>query len=153
MNLFDAAITLLLVFAIFVTIKLYRRINKVQSLSENVSIFLKKFGYHTQQIANQVLSLERTSNECVSSDKLPQMLSLRDDFDILLEHAEKLASRLDRIIDDAIIIEEKLKKSVYEKNHNMNKFNSSFGDFKNDESLHEKYRSNVSLLSALKGVR
>lgn len=141
LNISDYVIAVLLVVTISISIKLYKRINKINGFSNNINLFLKKLGYYSGQLSSNINFLNKHSLN------VPELLSLKSDFDVLLNHGDKLASRLDKLIEDAICIEEKLKESILRQKH----------IYPSSENLSrevpERYKTNVSLLSALRGVK
>jgi hypothetical protein len=112
--LLDAFMLVLLFMAILFCWRLNKRLQGMRQMGAQMAPFMKNFSGYVNQISKDIETLKETAEISHKdlSEKIPQALSLKDDFDILLEHSEKIAARLDQIIEKAQIAEQHLQQTV-----------------------------------------
>ncbi|MHA1558744.1 MAG: hypothetical protein ACTSXG_02925 [Alphaproteobacteria bacterium] len=93
---------------------LSRRLKHIHRIKTQLEPLFQQFSEHIDQISDRVEQLAVVTKEGRKEleVKIPQALSLKDDFEILLEHSNKIAKRLDKIIEKAQLVETNLHKAI-----------------------------------------
>ena len=112
--LLDGFMLVLLFMAIVFCWRLNKRLQNMRQMGAQMAPFMKSFSGYVNQISQDIETLRQTAEVSHKDlgEKIPQALSLKDDFDILLEHSEKIAARLDQIIEKAQLTEQHLQQTV-----------------------------------------
>lgn len=99
----DGLIVSLLIMAILFCWRLNRRLQHMREMSEDLSPFMKNLAIYVTNISTSIDKLKQVAQigEQSLSTHIPKATLLKDDFDILLEHSEKIANRLDEVIEKA----------------------------------------------------
>lgn len=94
-----------------------QRLDSVQKIGGTLSPFLKMMSQFVQNISQSLRELKNivAMNEDTLTEKIPKATELRDDLEVLLEHGEKLAKRLDHILGEAQHVERSLKE-IFDRN-------------------------------------
>ncbi len=106
----DLLIISLLIMAIIFCIKLNKRLKTMREMGEDLSPFMKNLSLYLQNISSSIDKLKTVADisEKGLNHSLPAAKALKDDFDILLEHADKIAARLDDVIEKARAMDHQL---------------------------------------------
>ncbi len=99
----------------------------MKQMGAQLTPFIRSFSSYLTQISQNIDKLKETTETGRKelSEQIPQAMSLKDDFDILLEHSDKIARRLDQIIEKAQQVEKHLQQTVQMANRgNPNTFRS-----------------------------
>lgn len=111
---FDITLVTLLFAAIIFCYRLNARLKNMKQMGEELSPFLKNVAGYISQISqtiDKLKSVTDSSNE-VLNEKIPLAITLKDDFDILLEYSEKMAMRLDDVIAKAREVDKSLQETL-----------------------------------------
>jgi hypothetical protein len=101
--LFDIFIASLLGMAIIFCWRLNVRLQSMRKMGADLSPFMKNLASYLHHISGTIDKLKYiadTSHRGLN-EQIPAATALKDDFDILLEHSEKMARRLDEVIENA----------------------------------------------------
>jgi hypothetical protein len=93
----------LLFMAIIFCWRLNVRLKHMRTMGEDLSPFMRNLSVYLGNISTTIDKLRQVAEIGDSSlnEKIPTAMALKEDFDILLEHSEKMAQRLDEVIDKA----------------------------------------------------
>ncbi len=125
--LFDIFMASLLGMAIIFCWRLNIRLQSMRKMGADLSPFMKNLAGYLQQISGTIDKLKYiadTSHRGLN-EQIPAATALKDDFDILLEHSEKMARRLDEVIEKAQQMDRQLQHTLtlVEKSHYSNDSN------------------------------
>lgn len=112
--IFDLFLVSLLFIAIVFCFKLNARLKSMRQMGEELSPFMKNVAGYIGQISqtiDRLKAISDTSNQGLN-DQIPLAVNLKDDLDILLEYSDKMAKRLDEVIDKARSIDVKLQETL-----------------------------------------
>lgn len=112
--LLDGFMVTLLFMAIIFCWRLNKRLMGMKQMGAQLTPFVRNFSSYLTQISQSIDKLKETADVGHKglSEQIPQAMSLKDDFDILLEHSDKIAKRLDQIIEKAQQTEKLLQQAV-----------------------------------------
>ncbi len=112
--LLDGFMVTLLFMAIIFCWRLNKRLMGMKQMGTQLTPFIRNFSSYLTQITQSIDKLKETSEigHKGLSEQIPQALSLKDDFDILLEHSDKIAKRLDQVIEKAQQTEKLLQQTL-----------------------------------------
>jgi hypothetical protein len=112
--LLDGLMLILLFMAILFCWRLNKRLQGMRQMGAQMAPFMKNFSGYVSQISQNINTLKHAAeiSQKDLGESIPKALALKDDFDILLEHSEKIAARLDQIIEKAQLIEKNLEQTV-----------------------------------------
>lgn len=142
-SMIDVSITLFLLVSIFLCTRLTLRLRNMKKISSEISPFIKRFAEYVNKTEKSVDHFKKATEEGskILNEKIPQALSLKSDFEVLLEHCEKIADRLDKIIKNVEVVESNLE--------NVSKLYNGKGEEKNSSSLNQ-YEERYPLLNILR---
>lgn len=94
--------------------RLNKRLMGMKQMGAQLTPFIRNFSSYLTQISQSIDKLKETADvgHKSLSEQIPQAMSLKDDFDILLEHSDKIAKRLDQVIEKAQQTEKLLQQAV-----------------------------------------
>jgi hypothetical protein len=112
--LFDIILVALLVVGILFCYQLNSRLKNIRHMGEELSPFMKNVSGYIGHISGAIDKLKGLTDSNAQSlqEKIPEVLNLKDDFDILLEYGERMANRLDEIIEKARSVDTRLKETL-----------------------------------------
>ncbi|MCX7338817.1 MAG: hypothetical protein NTX76_06035 [Alphaproteobacteria bacterium] len=112
--LIDGFMIVLLLMAIVFCWRLNKRLQGMKQIGGDLQPFLRHFSTYIGKISQQIDTLREAADQGHNglSEKIPRAASLKDDLDILLEHSEKISTRLDILIGKAQQIEKRLHQTV-----------------------------------------
>jgi len=111
---FDIIMIGLLLAAILFGLKLSGRLKTMRDLGAELSPFMKNMSGYLGQISNSIDALKKVAdlgNQGLN-EHIPVAINLKEDFDLLLEHSDKMAKRLDEIIEKAREMDQRLQQTV-----------------------------------------
>ncbi|MES2252318.1 MAG: hypothetical protein V4482_01365 [Pseudomonadota bacterium] len=111
---FDVIMVGLLLAAIVFCLKLSGRLKTMRDLGAELSPFMKNMSGYLGQISNSIDTLKKVAdlgNQGLN-EHIPVAINLKEDFDLLLEHSDKMAKRLDEIIEKAREMDQRLQQTV-----------------------------------------
>ncbi|MDP4725472.1 MAG: hypothetical protein NWS47_04205 [Alphaproteobacteria bacterium] len=112
---FDLLLAGLLVAAIVFCWRLNGRLKTMRQMGAELSPFMKNMTSYLGQISQSIDKLKQVAdlgNQGLN-EHIPVAISLKDDFDILLEYSDKMARRLDEVIEKAREIDQRLQKTIH----------------------------------------
>jgi hypothetical protein len=112
---FDVLMAGLLVAAIIFCWRLNGRLKTMRQMGAELSPFMKNMTNYLGQISQSIDKLKQVAdlgNQGLN-EHIPVAISLKDDFDILLEYSDKMARRLDEVIEKAREIDQQLQKTMH----------------------------------------
>lgn len=112
---FDVLMAGLLVAAIIFCWRLNGRLKTMRQMGAELSPFMKNMTNCLGQISQSIDKLKQVAdlgNQGLN-EHIPIAISLKDDFDILLEYSDKMARRLDEVIEKAREIDQQLQKTMH----------------------------------------
>ena len=112
---FDVVMIGLLVAAIIFCWRLNARLKTMRQMGVELSPFMKNMANYLGQISQSIDKLKQVAdlgNQGLN-EHIPVAISLKDDFDILLEYSEKMARRLDEVIEKAREIDQRLQQTMH----------------------------------------
>ena len=112
--LLDGFMVTLLFMAIIFCWRLNNRLMGMKQMGAQLTPFVRNFSSYLTQISQSIDKLKETADvgQKGLTEQIPQAMALKDDFDILLEHSDKIAKRLDQIIEKAQQTEKLLQQAV-----------------------------------------
>ena len=111
---FDVLIAVLLVMAIVFCLRLNGRLKSMRQMGAELTPFMKNMSGYLGQISQSIDKLKQVAdlgNQGLN-EHIPVAINLKDDFDLLLEHSDKMARRLDEVIEKAREMEQRLQQTV-----------------------------------------
>lgn len=112
---FDVFLAALLVAAIVFCWRLNGRIKSMRQMGAELSPFMKNMTSYLNQISQSIDKLKQVAdlgNQGLN-EHIPVAINLKDDFDILLEYSDKMARRLDEVIEKAREMDQQLQKTMH----------------------------------------
>ncbi|MES2608248.1 MAG: DUF6468 domain-containing protein [Pseudomonadota bacterium] len=113
--LFDVMMVGLLIAAIIFCWRLNGRLKTMRQMGAELSPFIKNMTNYLGQISQSIDKLKQVAdlgNQGLNKH-IPVAISLKDDFDILLEYSDKMARRLDEVIEKAREIDQRLQQTIH----------------------------------------
>jgi hypothetical protein len=129
--LFDILMIGLLVVAIIFCYRLNVRLNTMKEMGTELSPFMKYMSDYLGQISQSIDKLKQVADVSKQglNENIPLAINLKDDFDLLLEHSEKMLKRLDEVIDKARAVDQRLQQTmrIVESSRSKDQFVESVG--------------------------
>jgi hypothetical protein len=115
MLVMDSLVVMLLIMAIVFCWRLNGRVQNMKQVGQEFKPFVKNLSSYLSQITGQIDKLRETTevSHKTLGQQLPQGMRLKDDFDVMLDHGEKLAQRLDDVLEKAYRVERQLNEILY----------------------------------------
>jgi hypothetical protein len=112
---FDVLMVGLLIAAIIFCWRLNGRLKAMRQMGAELSPFMKNMTSCLSQISQSIDKLKQVAdlgNQGLN-EHIPVAISLKDDFDILLEYSDKMARRLDEVIAKAREVDQRLQQTMH----------------------------------------
>jgi hypothetical protein len=108
--LFDVCIAILLFLATTTCWILARKIYRFKEVTSAITPNIHQVSGYVNQISKQIETFKNVSDQQKQffTKNMPKAQALEDDLQTLLEHCEKIATRLDHLIDQATSVEKNL---------------------------------------------
>jgi hypothetical protein len=112
---FDIIMVGLLVAAIIFCWRLNGRLKTMRQMGAELSPFMKNMTNYLSQISQSIDKLKQVADlgNHGLNEHIPVAISLKDDFDILLEYSDKMARRLDEVIEKAREVDQRLQQTIH----------------------------------------
>lgn len=95
-----------IVYAWRTSAKMHNIKNEMKPVTRQLGSYLNTIGQHVQQLRETT-----ENNRKVLTEQLPQAKALRDDFEVFLDHGQRLADRLDALLEQAYAVERNLREA------------------------------------------
>lgn len=115
MLVMDVLVVALLMMAILFCWRLNGRIQNMKQVGQEFKPFIKNLSSYLTQITGQIDKLREATDisHKTLGQQLPKGMRLKDDFDVIFDHGEKLAQRLDSVLEKAYRVERQLNEILY----------------------------------------